>query len=283
MTCPRCQRHALAREGTCAACGYVYAESEGVNRVTAEGDPGPLQDLVLRDPGVVSGRVTFRVRQGAPAARARSSGAPLLEFRQEVSTFGSSPGHEGRPPRRRIARRTPAVSDGVRRRAGRSASEPSLEFEATEASAEPGRRKAAGDGGVVRLVLRRFVAGLLDIGILIGIDAGVVYFTLRLASLPVGGTGELPVAPLLAFLFLFDAGYVVVLTACGGQTIGKMAAGLRVETGSGKPVTLATSVARTAAYAVSVLPAGLGFLGVLLKQRRTLHDLIARTRVVRVA
>ena len=133
------------------------------------------------------------------------------------------------------------------------------------------------------LLVRRLVAGSTDIMILVGINAAVVYFTLRLASLPVAESSELPTGPLAAFLVLFDVGYLVVLTAFGGQTIGKMAAGLRVECRGGGPVTLLRSLVRTAAYTVSVLPLGIGFLLMLFRRRRTLHDLIADTCVVRVS
>ena len=140
-----------------------------------------------------------------------------------------------------------------------------------------------GADGTIGLLMRRLVAGSVDMMIIVGVDAVVIHFTLRLASLPVTGTSQLPAGPLLVFLLLFDLGYLVVLTAFGGQTIGKIAAGLRVECGSGEPVTLVKSFIRTAAYAVSVVPAGLGFLGVFLRRRQALHDLIANTRVVRVS
>ena len=41
--------------------------------------------------------------------------------------------------------------------------------------------------------------------------------------------GILPKGPLLAFLFVQNGGYLVAFTA-GGQTLGKMAAGIRVVT-----------------------------------------------------
>ena len=82
----------------------------------------------------------------------------------------------------------------------------------------------------------RFVAGLLDVLLLLGIDAAVVFLTLRVASLPLASAAQLPVVPLAMFLLLLDAGYLVVLTALGGQTIGKMPMGLRVEGANGSPV-----------------------------------------------
>ena len=111
----------------------------------------------------------------------------------------------------------------------------------------------------------------------------VIYFTLRLAGLQIDAMGQLPPIPLVGFLVVFDLAYLVVLTAFGGQTVGKMAVGLRVERSGGEPVKLIRALTRTVAYAVSVLPAGVGLVGVFLRRRRTLHDLIADTRVVKVS
>ena len=217
-------------------------------------------------------------------ARACPSGSPLLEYRQESSKFDSSMGPEGRSPRPRLARRKSSGTDALKRRAGRSASEPTLELQAAavgdEAAMPRGARRGWEEGRAGAATAPRRRVGRRD--------SHGNRCRRRLLHTPAGqssgcATSELPVAPLLAFLLIFDAGYLVVLTAFGGQTIGKKAVGLRVESGSGEPVTIATSVVRTAAYAVSVLPAGVGLLGVLLRQRNTLHDLIARTRVVRVA
>ncbi len=123
----------------------------------------------------------------------------------------------------------------------------------------------------------------IDTTLLLGINLAVIYFTLRLASLSVAEAAQLPLIPLGVFLLFFDLAYLIILTACGGQTIGKMALGLRVERCSGEPVRLIGALTRTVAYAISVLPAGLGLAGVFLGRRRTLHDLIANTQVVRVS
>ena len=127
----------------------------------------------------------------------------------------------------------------------------------------------------------RLLAGLLDLSLLCGIDAAVLYFTTRLVGLPLASVIQLPLVPLAAFLIVFDVGYVVALTAVGGQTIGKMAVGLRVEGSNGDPVAPLRALIRTAAYAISVVPLGVGFVGMLLRSGRTLHDFVADTRVVR--
>ena len=163
--------------------------------------------------------------------------------------------------------------------------EPALHFEKPELGtashglrdATPAIENAVGD------LIRRFVAGLLDVLLLLGIDAAVVSLTLRVGGLSLASAAQLPIFPLATFLVLFDAGYLVVLTALGGQTIGKMAIGLRVEGVNGSPVTVTRAVVRTAACALSVLPVGLGYVGILLPPKRALHDLLADTRVAKVS
>jgi uncharacterized RDD family membrane protein YckC len=174
------------------------------------------------------------------------------------------------------------VSADPKKRPGHVQPEPTLGLDATHE--EVGQQAATSrNAETLNLLARRLVAGSVDMMILGGINTAVVYFTLRLASLPVAESSALPAGPLLAFLVLFDVGYLVVLTAFGGQTIGKMAVGLRVECEGGDPATLLKSLVRTASYTVSVLPLGVGFLLMLFRRRRTLHDLIADTRVVRVS
>jgi uncharacterized RDD family membrane protein YckC len=113
----------------------------------------------------------------------------------------------------------------------------------------------------------------------------VLYLTLRLAGLTFAELTVLPKIPLIAFLLLLNGGYFVLFTAAGGQTIGKMAGGIRVvpqQPELGLRVPFSTAVVRAAAYAISLLPAGLGFLPILFSQDgRTLHDRLSDTRVVK--
>ena len=76
---------------------------------------------------------------------------------------------------------------------------------------------------------------------------------------------------------------MVSLTAAGGQTLGKMLAGLQVVTGDGERIGLGPAMSRAGGYLVSALPAGLGFLPAFFSpDRRALHDRIAHTKVVMV-
>jgi uncharacterized RDD family membrane protein YckC len=125
----------------------------------------------------------------------------------------------------------------------------------------------------------RLGAALIDHLILFGVDAAVVYFTLRMAGLTPAEWRVLPLAPLLAFLGLMKFGYFSAFTAVGGQTIGKMALGLRVVSETNRPVNGTCAVRRTIAAITSLI--GLGFIPALIgSDRRALHDRLAHTRVV---
>jgi uncharacterized RDD family membrane protein YckC len=102
-----------------------------------------------------------------------------------------------------------------------------------------------------------------------------------MAGLPVDEFMLLPAMPLIAFLLLIKLSYFCAFTAVGGQTIGKMAAHIRVVSADNGPLDAAAALRRTLAGLVSAIPLGLGFLPALLSSdRRALHDRIARTRVI---
>ncbi len=128
----------------------------------------------------------------------------------------------------------------------------------------------------------RVAAGCCDLALLAGLDAVVVWLTLRLTGLNVQSFDLLPWPPLVVFLGLLDAGYVIGLTAAGGQTIGKMAWGLRVADAEGRPVSVAKAVLRTVWVPVS-LAAGIGVVWMLFEREgRALHDVLSGTRVLAV-
>jgi uncharacterized RDD family membrane protein YckC len=134
-------------------------------------------------------------------------------------------------------------------------------------------------------LLRRSFGGIIDAIIVLGIDAGILYFTLRLCGLRIEEALLLPPVPFLTFVLLLNGGYLSAFVAASGQTIGKMAAGTRVirhadQDGGG--VSFGYAVVRAAAYLVSVIPVGIGLLPALFSaDHRTLHDRLADTRVVR--
>ena len=130
--------------------------------------------------------------------------------------------------------------------------------------------------------LVRVAAALIDCAILLGIDAAVVYFTVRMAGLSMNQWATLPVPPLATFLTLLTVSYLCAFTAVGGQTIGKMALGTCVVDDGGNPIDATRALRRTSAVIVSFLLFGLGFIPALFGDHRALHDRYAGTRVVRL-
>lgn len=97
------------------------------------------------------------------------------------------------------------------------------------------------------------------------------------------GTSAVLQASLTAFNLLFGALYYILLHWIFGQTLGKMLLRLKVVTLSGGPISLGTSILRWIGYLLSLLPFFAGYVMAGLRpDKRALHDLIARTRVVRV-
>jgi uncharacterized RDD family membrane protein YckC len=127
----------------------------------------------------------------------------------------------------------------------------------------------------------RLAAAAIDHLLLGGVDVVVIYFTMRIAGLAMGAWTTLPPAPMFAFLLLLKFAYFAAFTAVGGQTIGKMTLRLRVVAADRTPVDGAGAIKRTLAGTVSALTLGLGYLPAFFDgERRTLHDRLARTRVV---
>lgn len=130
----------------------------------------------------------------------------------------------------------------------------------------------------------RLVAGAIDFLVLTVIDAIVLYFTLEICGVPIAEVAIVPKGPLGAFLLLLNGGYLLAFTL-GGQSLGKMAAGIRVVSErSGVPVDVGHATLRTLIWMVLAMPAGLGFLTtVFSRDRRGLHDRFAGTRVIRAS
>ena len=141
--------------------------------------------------------------------------------------------------------------------------------------AEQGTSEAAGIGA-------RFLASVIDLGLLGIVDLAVIYFTVQICGLSAAELSLLPIGPLIAFLVVQNGSYLVAFTA-GGQTIGKMALGIRVVPAAiGTTLDLGRSLIRTGVWSLLVLPAGLGLLTALWSdERRGLHDRCAGTKVVR--
>ena len=131
------------------------------------------------------------------------------------------------------------------------------------------------------VAIERLYAAALDIAFLAPIWAAIVYFASRSAR--VGIPALQPAWPWLAgylvFIGLVYAGY---FTGTTGQTLGKMAAGLRVVDGAGQPPGYLRAFTRAVFGTCGVLAVGSGLLPMLFDPaRRALHDRLFRTRVIK--
>ena len=130
-------------------------------------------------------------------------------------------------------------------------------------------------------VVARVLAVAIDLVLLAAIDAIVIYFTMQICGLTLDDLGILPKGPLLAFLLVQNGGYLVAFTA-GGQTLGKMAAGIRVVPTESASLDLGRAFLRELMWFLLAVPVGLGFVTALFsRDYRGLHDRFAGTRVVR--
>jgi uncharacterized RDD family membrane protein YckC len=129
---------------------------------------------------------------------------------------------------------------------------------------------------------RRAAAAAIDLGLIAIIDLVVIHFTLALSGLTFNDLHVLPALPMAAFFLLLNGGYVVLFTGTLGQTFGKMATAIEVVPDRREKMGLRRALLRGAAMLVSLLPAGIGWLAGLVGDRRSLHDRLAGTRVVRV-
>jgi uncharacterized RDD family membrane protein YckC len=276
MKCPKCGYLGFEDVDRCRNCGYDFSLS------TTDAPP----ELPLRGERNASESIAdLSLVDTAGSARNVSAGSrPMVT---ELPLFGTIAHDDDvplitrpSPPRPPLAvrRSTPEVPR-IRHDAPRPAS---LDLSLDEEGAFSGGTRppdvTASDAGVAA----RFVAVVIDVLILASIDALVVYFTLRICELSFGELPILPKGPLLAFLLVQNVGYLVAFTA-SGQTLGKMAAGIRVVSADAdSSVDLGRAFLRTAMWMLLVVPAGLGFLtAVLSRDHRGLHDRFAGTRVVR--
>ena len=175
------------------------------------------------------------------------------------------------------------------RPAGARAFEPDLDAFLDDELELPAEPRAGADGAPAGApsperpaqAVERAQAGVIDVALLLGACAVVVYFASRAAHVTVSGL--LPswpyLAAYLAALGLLYAGY---FTGTTGQTLGKMALGLRVVDRAGRPPGYLRALGRALCGTLGVLAAGAALVTVAFDPaRRALHDRLFRTRVVR--
>ena len=270
MKCPKCHYLGFETGDRCKNCGYDFSLAAfDLDLKTPESAPAARADLPLFAPAdadddaplvklPAAPRRPLAVRRTPDAPRPRSVPKPsrspqpelALQFLEEHPATRTTPPAQPEPER------------------------PPIAIARAKGNPPPVVLDASGAG-------RRLGAALIDHALLLAIDGSVIYFTLRMAALTPADWTLLPPAPLLAFLGLLKLGYFSTFTAVGGQTIGKMAAGIRVVTNDNRSLDPTSAVRRTLAGFVSYLTLGIGFLPALFSaDRRALHDRLAHTRVV---
>jgi len=127
----------------------------------------------------------------------------------------------------------------------------------------------------------RAQAALVDVGLMLGVWAVVVYFASRAAR--VGLSGLRPSWPyLLGYLASLGLTYAACFTGVTGQTLGKMLKGLRVVNATGRPPGCPRAFFRAALGSLGVVLAFGGIVPMFFDPaRRGLHDRLLKTRVVK--
>jgi uncharacterized RDD family membrane protein YckC len=303
VKCPKCAYLGFETGDRCKHCGYDFSlmapssAPEVQIDIPADSAPAPrfwLDDIdeKLGQPSAATPSPPTPSETNAPALPLfRSSGEP--EDDKPLIRLPAAP----RPPL--SVRKTPDTprTRAMARPSPRVEAEPVLQF-ADETAPLPDLRLRDEPGGSASAVTpgihatrahakasgagARLGAALIDHLILFAIDAAVVYFTLRIATLPLSEWRMLPPLPIVAFLSLVKFAYFCAFTAVGGQTIGKMALAIRVVTAEDAAVDGACAIRRTLA-GVAACALGLGFIPALVgAEGRAFHDRVAHTRVIAV-
>jgi uncharacterized RDD family membrane protein YckC len=297
MKCPKCSYIGFEDADRCRNCGYEFALADATPDspdlpMRAHDDGGPLADLSLRlraqdgerkpDPAPPRPRLDLDRIIGAdsqtPDLPLFGDGAPAEPGSPPLVAAPAPPRHP--LPVRRHTLPPPRA----RRPHGDAPDGGTLDL--LLAAEGPARRAAPpasnASGEELAGPIRRVAAALLDVALLGGINALTLYFTLRLCALSAREWYLLPPGPMLVFFLLMDAGYLVAFTTAGGQTIGKMALGLRVVRDDDDSVPVGTALMRALGAIASTLCLGAGLLPALLHaDRRAIHDRLSGTHVVR--
>jgi uncharacterized RDD family membrane protein YckC len=289
MKCPKCQYIGFDTGDRCRNCGYEFAlllapshaddavpealdltlhatAPEGTSLPATPAlplfgdDDDPIDVPLVRTapprPPIAVRKTPEPQRQHlSRTVSADTPAAPVLQFASE-SPAPPLEAQVAAPPRRRIP-------------------EPA-------AAAEPEDLPMLDDGpAIVAPLAARCMAAAIDYGLLFGIDFVVLHFTLRLTALTFADWRVIPLVPLLFFLIGVKLAYLTAFTLAGGQTIGKMALGLRVVPDESRQVAPWDAAQRALVEVASLVACGLPFLLALGDPaRRGLHDRVARTRVV---
>jgi len=233
MTSPSPSPHVAARR-------IEPATLTGLDDAAPEAIGEPLDDFDLAVPAADEPPAT--TMPAPPAAMTAAADEGELPF--DDGPIVAPPA--ARPPLS-VRRSTPEVPRN-RPRTTRPVRVDSLDF---EPSAKSGAASQAASDTVASLMEMpslgaRVGAGLIDVVLLVGIDAAVLYLTLRVTGLQntIEDLRVLSPVPFVGFLATLAFGYVAAFTVAGGQTIGKMVLSLRVIGDDGRPVDAAGGTLR---------------------------------------
>ncbi len=306
MKCPKCGYLGFESVDRCRNCGYDFTLTPSTDildlplkttsmalTASAERDVRqPLGELSFLDtalpaePGHLSGWAKPDVRYAAAAD------PPSVPLSEDLPLFGAAIPDDlpliikpslPRPPL--AVRRAMPDTPRLRRVSAQTATldlglEPPARSTVSDCAA---RIEAPADTDAVEDATSgaRFAACVTDVLILAAIDAAVVYFTMQICGIGPDDLGILARAPMFAFLCVQNGGYLIASTA-GGQTLGKMAAGIKVvSVEPSSSLDFGRAFVREFVWLVLAAPAGLGLLTVLSRDHRGVHDRVAGTRVVR--
>jgi len=257
MKCSKCGYLGFETGDRCRNCGFqfslaeLYEEPELAIRAPLPLFVTPLDDDTPLITKPSAPRPPLAVRRSTPdSARIRTVSASRVGTAELALDLRPDP-----TPEPALARSTPAP-------APRPSNTPALHQ----------------DAGIPR----RLMAAVADLLILVAVDLVVIYLTMQICGVRLNELALLPRGPLAAFLLVQNIGYLVAFTV-GGQTLGKMMAGIKVIAGDcDAALDVPCALKRTMASLMLAIPAGLGLLPALFdSQHRGLHDRFAGTRVVR--
>jgi uncharacterized RDD family membrane protein YckC len=281
MKCPKCGYLAFEASERCRNCGYEFSLSASSSDDDASFDlplDRPLHEPLIPSPDSPANATPKRIDLDRIIGDTPAD-LPLFAPRRGDADDRDVMIPVPSRPRAPLAVRKPTPEIPRARITTRSA-ENTL-FETAPAAGLGHTTQPAPAGDEPAPASTRIAAALVDASLLFGLDSLVVYFTLRLLGLEASEMASLPIVPLAGFLMMLNGGYFVAFTAVGGQSIGKMALGIKVIGQQDDSVPIGRAVLRTLAYLVSALPLGAGFLPGMMGDRLALHDRLAHTRVVR--
>jgi uncharacterized RDD family membrane protein YckC len=307
MKCAKCGYLGFEHVDRCRNCGYdfslVSAAAPDLSLRPASTAAGPMDDLSLIDAALARPREMAGAEPDLDRVFGAPEPEPIPPRTGEPTLFGP-PMSDGEPLIRRaspprsplsVRRATPDVARLRVEQPRVQTLDLALEMASTapvavtvtpaaRANAQPWPDARPDVEAEDATVGARIVAMAIDLTILGAIDALVVYFTMQICGISLADLSIVPKGPLFAFLFTQNLGYFIAFTA-GGQTLGKMATGIRVVPNEPRStVDVSRASVRALVWLVLAAPAGLGFATAFFRSdHRGIHDRFAGTRVVRAS